>query len=75
MLSTQLKLSSYRSLSELNSVNIHGVSIAPITEAECVRMIADEVDSGRGGWCVTVNLENLRKVTKSTSLKQLVADR
>lgn len=74
MLSTQLKLSSYRSLSELNSVNIHGVSIAPITEAECVRMIADEVDSGRGGWCVTVNLENLRKVTKSTSLKQLVAD-
>jgi N-acetylglucosaminyldiphosphoundecaprenol N-acetyl-beta-D-mannosaminyltransferase len=58
----------------LNSVDIHGVSIAPITEAECVRMIADEVDSGRGGWCVTVNLENLRKVTNSTSLKQLVAD-
>jgi len=74
MFGTQLKPNSNRSLSELNSVNIHGVSIAPITELECVQLIADEVDSGRGGWCVTVNLENLRKVIRSTSLKQLVAN-
>lgn len=73
MFSTQLKPSSKRSLSELNSVDIHGVSIAPITEQECVRRIADEVDSGRGGWCVTVNLENLRKISQSVALSQLVA--
>lgn len=74
MFDIQLKAIPNRYLSELHSVDIHGVSIAPVTEAECVRLIADEVDAERGGWCVTVNLENLRKVTKSDSLKQLVAN-
>ncbi len=74
MFDIQLKTIPNRYLSELHSVDIHGVSVAPVTEAECVRLIADEVDAGRGGWCVTVNLENLRKVTKSASLKQLVAN-
>jgi N-acetylglucosaminyldiphosphoundecaprenol N-acetyl-beta-D-mannosaminyltransferase len=69
-----MSASSHRFLSELNSVDIHGVSIAPITEPECVRLIADEVDAGRGGWCVTVNLENLRKVTRNPSLRHLVTD-
>ena len=74
MFDIQLKAIPNRYLSELHSVDIHGVSIAPVTEAECVRLIADEVDAERGGWCVTVNLENLRKVTKSDALKQLVAN-
>lgn len=56
----------------LHSVNLCHVSLAPVNEVECVQLIADAIDAGQGGWCVTVNLENLRKTATSPELQRLV---
>ncbi|MBF2027154.1 MAG: WecB/TagA/CpsF family glycosyltransferase [Oscillatoriales cyanobacterium C42_A2020_001] len=56
----------------LHSVHLCRVSLAPVTEVECVQLIADAIDTGCGGWCVTVNLENLRKTAANPELQRLV---
>lgn len=43
-----------------------------IGEAECGDWILNALDRGEGGWCVTVNLEILRRVKNSPDLRELV---
>lgn len=60
------------SLANLHSVCLYNVSLAPIDEQFCVRLIADQIEAKRGGWCVTVNLENLRKTVANPGLRQMI---
>jgi N-acetylglucosaminyldiphosphoundecaprenol N-acetyl-beta-D-mannosaminyltransferase len=55
-----------------HSVQFCGVSLIPVTEAECVDLIIEALKANQGGWCVTVNLEILRQLAISTSLQALV---
>ncbi len=57
----------------LHTIKLCQVSLAPINEVECVQLIADAIAAGHGGWCITVNLENLRKTAASSDLQRLVA--
>lgn len=72
MLDQQLKLNDSLRQTGLHSVQLYGTSLAPITENQCVHFIVDAIESGRGGWCVTVNLEILRQTAINPKLQQLV---
>ncbi len=50
-------------IAEADAIELHGVRLNRMTEAECVRHILAESDAGRGGWVVTVNLDILRRMT------------
>ncbi|MBD2090795.1 WecB/TagA/CpsF family glycosyltransferase [Microcoleus sp. FACHB-1515] len=56
----------------IHSVRLYNTSLAAIDELQCVDLIVDAIESGIGGWCVTVNLENLRKAVADPKVHQLV---
>ncbi len=43
--------------SNLPSVNLESMTFQAITEAQCVAHILDSLDTGRGGWVVTPNVQ------------------
>src|SRR4051794_23049114 len=43
------------------TVNLRGAHLSALTEAECVALILDELNAGRGGWVITMNLDHLRR--------------
>jgi N-acetylglucosaminyldiphosphoundecaprenol N-acetyl-beta-D-mannosaminyltransferase len=43
------------------TVNLRGACLSALTEADCVQVILDELDAGRGGWVITMNLDHLRR--------------
>lgn len=45
----------------LPEVRILGARFHAITQQECVRFVFDELDTGRGGWIITMNLEMVRQ--------------
>ncbi len=49
------------SLSQIATVELCGARLAVLTEAKCVQLILDELQQGRGGWLVTMNLDHLRR--------------
>ena len=57
----------------LPTVEILGVRIHAITEAQTVARILDELDAGRGGMVVTPNLDHLRRCARSPEYARLVA--
>ncbi|MBR8830611.1 MAG: N-acetylglucosaminyldiphosphoundecaprenol N-acetyl-beta-D-mannosaminyltransferase [Chroococcopsis gigantea SAG 12.99] len=56
------------------SVDFFGVPVLKVNEQQCVQVIMDELDSGRGGWCVTIHLNMLRQITLDPEIKTLVAN-
>jgi len=49
-----------------------GVALDAITERGCVDHIVAEHAAGRGGWVVTLNLANLRKVCRDASTRDAI---
>lgn len=49
-------------------VSLCGVRILGVTEAECVDVILDALDEGRGGWVITPNLDILRQAVHDADL-------
>jgi N-acetylglucosaminyldiphosphoundecaprenol N-acetyl-beta-D-mannosaminyltransferase len=47
-------------IASLPTAILYGARIHAITQAECVQLVLDELDAGRGGWIVTMNLHHLR---------------
>jgi len=62
------------SWSHLSTVELYGVPILAVTERQCVEVIMTELESGRGGWCVTVHLSILRHITIDPDIRALVAN-
>ena len=63
-----------RSDVRLPAVDIHGVRLHAVREAECVGHILDELSAGRGGVVVTPNLDHLRRCVRDLHFGALVAE-
>lgn len=50
-----------RTLTTFPRISLAGATLAAITEHECVHIILNELEAGRGGWLVTLNLDHLRR--------------
>ena len=53
-------------------IDLMGVAIAPITEAELVTSIDRSLDKGVGGWVVTANLDILRQAVGQSEIAELI---
>jgi N-acetylglucosaminyldiphosphoundecaprenol N-acetyl-beta-D-mannosaminyltransferase len=47
-------------ITSLPSAILYGARIHTSTQAQCVQFVLDELDAGRGGWIVTLNLNHLQ---------------
>jgi N-acetylglucosaminyldiphosphoundecaprenol N-acetyl-beta-D-mannosaminyltransferase len=54
-------------------VAIRGIEFDPISEEAAVSAAIGGLEQGRGGWIVTVNLENLRLASRSAQTRGLVS--
>ncbi|HVQ26059.1 MAG TPA: WecB/TagA/CpsF family glycosyltransferase [Planctomycetota bacterium] len=57
----------------LPAIELEGLRLHVVDEAECVERIVDLGAQGRGGWIVTPNLDHLRLVTRDAGLRALYA--
>ncbi|MFB2974935.1 WecB/TagA/CpsF family glycosyltransferase [Microseira sp. BLCC-F43] len=53
-------------------VTIYDVPILGLSEIQFVKLMMDELESGRGGWCVTVNLDMLHQITDDIEVRSVV---
>lgn len=53
-------------------VTLAGLALDAVSEAEVVSTALGELDAGRGGWIVTVNVENLRVSVADPGVRALV---
>lgn len=60
-------------LAALPTIELLGVRLHAITEAECVAVVLDELDAGRGGWVTTPNLDHLRRLVRDDEFRALCA--
>lgn len=58
----------------VRTVELAGVQLHAVTEADCVKLILDELDAGRGGVVVTPNLDHLRRCRSDLAFSALVAE-
>jgi N-acetylglucosaminyldiphosphoundecaprenol N-acetyl-beta-D-mannosaminyltransferase len=58
----------------LPEVELRGIPLHAISQVECVEYILDELDSGRGGWVVTPNLDHLRRAARDREFRELYAE-
>lgn len=54
-------------------VELMGLQLAALSEAEAAAHVLAALDEGRGGWICPVNLDVLRQVVNSAELRELVA--
>ena len=55
----------------LPTVSLKGQPIHAISEMGAVEYILSELQVGRGGWCITPNLDHLRRLTRDRKLRAL----
>src|SRR5687767_13985057 len=53
-------------------VNLLGVEIDRLTEADAIASVMHALDSDHGGWLVTANLDQLRRLAAETELRDLL---
>lgn len=58
----------------LPEVDLRGIGVHAISQAECVRYILAELDAGRGGWVVTPNIDHLRRVSRDREFAELYGE-
>ncbi len=58
----------------LPSVDLHGVRLHAVREAECINHLLSELNAGRGGVVVTPNLDHLRRCVRDLHFGALVAE-
>ena len=58
----------------LPSVDLHGVRLHAVREAQCIAHLLAELDAGRGGVVVTPNLDHLRRCVRDLHFGALVAE-
>jgi N-acetylglucosaminyldiphosphoundecaprenol N-acetyl-beta-D-mannosaminyltransferase len=62
------------SQAQFNTVTLYDIPLLAATEKQCVQHIMARLESGCGGWCVTVNLDILRQITFNARTRSLVRD-
>jgi N-acetylglucosaminyldiphosphoundecaprenol N-acetyl-beta-D-mannosaminyltransferase len=69
------KSANYKPLNgTLTTIDLCGVRLHAITEAQCVEHILNGLDAGHGGVVVTPNLDHLRRCTRDLHFGALVAE-
>jgi len=58
----------------LSYIMLHGVRFANVTEAQCVDFVMREIDTGRGGWIMTPNLDILRMLASDRVIQDLTSE-
>ncbi len=58
----------------LPSARVGSAPFAAVTEAQCIAHVMAELDAGRGGWLVTINLDVLRRYERDGSFRDLIRD-
>ncbi len=58
----------------LQTINLCGVQLHAITEAQCIGHILAELAQGRGGWVITPNLDHLRRLRREPGTTELYRD-
>ena len=53
------------------TVTLKGQPIHAVSEIGAVEYILSELQAGRGGWCITPNLDHLRRLTRDRKLRAL----
>ncbi|OWK34154.1 N-acetylmannosaminyltransferase [Fimbriiglobus ruber] len=53
-------------------MDVDGLGLHAVTEPEAVEFIVSELDAGRGGWCVTPNLDYLRRYRRCVEFRRLL---
>lgn len=57
----------------LPCIELGGMRLHALTEAQCIEQILGALREGRGGWVVTPNLDHLRRFQHDTEFRDLVA--
>lgn len=55
----------------LPEVDFRGIGVHAISQVECVEYVLDELDSGRGGWVVTPNLDHMLRLKRDPEFREL----
>jgi N-acetylglucosaminyldiphosphoundecaprenol N-acetyl-beta-D-mannosaminyltransferase len=58
---------------ELPTIDLAGVTLHAITEAQCVQHVMHALDEGKGGWIVTPNLDHMRRLVMEAQYRELCA--
>jgi N-acetylglucosaminyldiphosphoundecaprenol N-acetyl-beta-D-mannosaminyltransferase len=58
---------------EVPWIELGGVRLHAVTEAQTVRHVLDELDARRGGWVITPNLDHMRRLRSDAKLRELYA--
>ena len=58
----------------LPEVDLLGIGIHAVSQAECVDYVLSELDQGRGGWVVTPNLDHLLRTTRDQDFRELYSE-
>lgn len=56
---------------DVPTVDLLGIRVHAVTEAQCVQHVVRAVEAGRGGWIVTPNLDHLRRLVADPSYRDL----
>ncbi len=73
VVTTEESATAAKALDVFGAVDLCGVVLHKVTERGCIDWILIELNSGRGGWVVTPNLEIVRRCAKSAEERDLVA--
>lgn len=58
----------------LPEVELRGIVVHAISQAECVAYVLGELDAGRGGWVVTPNLDHVLRASRDREFRELYAE-
>jgi N-acetylglucosaminyldiphosphoundecaprenol N-acetyl-beta-D-mannosaminyltransferase len=58
----------------LPEVDLRGLGVHAISQAECVEYVLGELDAGRGGWVVTPNVDHLRRIARDHEFAELYSE-
>lgn len=61
-----------RDIVDLPTVSLRHVRLHSVTEDEVIDAVIDSLQSGKGGWIITVNLQHLRQCEKDAEYRSIV---
>lgn len=56
---------------ELPTIDLQGIRLHAVTEAQAVEHILGRLDAGQGGWAITPNLDHLRRLRGDAALREI----
>src|SRR2546421_11686384 len=70
----EARLNAGRAAQRFPTVDLRGVRVHAVAEADCVSHILSELDAGRGGMVVTPNLDPLHRCLHDLTFAALVSE-